>query len=125
MKYLGVDFGNKKIGLAISEGELASPLLTLHVNNLNEGVLKVEEVIKKEGIEKIVVGLPDSGVRNSVLKFVKKLSKKYSVYVADETLSSKIALDTMVNLGIGKKRRKVEDSYSAALILQNYLDEKN
>ncbi len=122
MKYLGIDWGMKKIGLAISDGELSSPLCVIHIFSINEGIQKIEEVIAKEGIEKVVIGLPDSGIRNAILKVVSKLSRKYQVVTADETLSSKGAQTTMINLGFGKKKRKEEDAYSAAQILQDYLD---
>ena len=122
MKYLGVDFGLRKIGLALSEGELSSPFKIIHINSLNEGIKKIEEIIEKEKIEKVVIGLPDSGVRAAILKVVSKLSKKYVVVTTDETLSSIGAQSTMLNLGLGKKQRREEDAYSAAQILQDYLD---
>ncbi len=125
MKYLGIDFGLKKIGLAISEGELSSPLSILHIKNLNEGIKKIEEVAYKEKIDRIVIGVPDSGVRTSILKVVKKLKEKFDVVVSAETLSSKMAQSTMINLGVGKKKRAQEDAYAAAQILQDYLDEKS
>lgn len=121
MKYLGVDFGLKKIGLAISEGELSSPLAVIHIKNLNEGIKKIEEVVNKQKIDRIVIGVPDSGVRTTIFKAVKKLKEKFDVVVADETLSSNIAQSTMINLGIGKKKRAEEDAYAAAEILQEYL----
>ena len=124
MKYLGVDFGLRKIGLATSEGELSSPLSVLHVSNLSEGIKKIEEIVRGEKIDKIIVGLPESGVRNFILKAVKKLAQKFDVETIEETLSSKNAQATMINLGLSKKKRMEEDAYSAAEILQNYLDAK-
>ncbi len=124
MKYLGVDFGLRKIGLALSEGELSSPLTVLHIKNLNEGIKKIEEVIINKEIDKVVIGIPESGVRMSILKVVNKLRKKFDVAIVEETLSSKDAQSTMKSLGLGKKKRQEEDAYSAAIILQDYLDEK-
>lgn len=124
MKYLGVDFGLRKIGLAISEGVIATPFKVIYVNSQKDAILKISEVIQKESINKIIVGVPESGVRSIILKVVKKLKDKFKVEIVEEHLSSKNAQSTMVNLGIGKKKRMEEDAYSAAIILQDYLDNK-
>lgn len=122
MKYLGIDFGLKKIGLAISEGTLASPYKVLHVKNQADALIKTEDILKQENISQVVIGLPESGVRTAVLKFIAKLKLKIPVETADETLSSKQATLEMIELGINKKKRMEEDAYSAAAILQGYLD---
>ena len=122
MKYLGVDFGLRKIGLAISEGELSSPLQVIHIKNLNQGIKKIAEFVFREKIDKIIIGVPESGVRVVILKAIRKLKEKFDVETIEETLSSKNAQVTMINLGLGKKKRMEEDAYSAAEILQNYLD---
>lgn len=126
MKILGVDYGKKKVGLAISEGLTASPLYVLEVTSLKDAVEKVSSVINKEVIEKTVVGVPESGEAMKITKnFVTELRKKgVDVTEADETLSSYQAGNLMVELGSTKSSRKSEDAYSAAIILQNYLDEK-
>lgn len=122
MKYLGVDFGLRKIGLAVSEGELASPLGVIHIKNKTEAVKRIEEVVKKNNINKIVIGLPDSGVRSDILKIAAHLRKNIPTEIVDETLSSLHAKTQMIELGINKKKRIEEDAFSAALILQEYLD---
>lgn len=123
MKYLGIDYGKKKVGLAISEGEIASPLKIIEVSSLVDALQKVEQVIRDEKIDKVVLGLPESGeAAAAVRKFAQELKKNIEVIYADETLSSQSALDTMIDLGIPKKERSKEDAYSASLILQNFLD---
>ena len=122
MKYLGVDFGMKKIGFAISEGELSSPLTILHIKNLEDGVNQIKEVAMHEKADKIIIGLPDSGVRKHILKVVKKLKEQFDVETFEETLSSKDAQKAMIDLGFGKKKRMEEDAYAAAIILQDYLE---
>lgn len=122
MKYLGVDYGLKKIGLAVSEGQLASPFKILHVSSLEDSLAQLKKVTKDENIEKIVVGLPDSGVRNMILKAVRSLQNEFDVVTVDETLSSNTARGQMINLNIPRKKRKQDDAYAAAEILQNYLD---
>lgn len=124
MKYLGIDFGLKRIGLAISEGELASPWQILEVNNFSDAVGKVTKVIQDGGFEKVVVGLPEGKMGKNVIGFVNALKRLgFEVETADETLSSKKALEAMIRQGVHRKKREEKDAYSAAEILQNYLEE--
>ena len=121
MRYLGVDFGLRKIGLATSEGEIAAPLKVLEVSSFKDAL----EKIKKEAVsfDRIIIGKPDGGVGKKVMKLVNYLKREnIEVESWDETLSSQKALDLMIKTGIGKKKRGEEDAYSAALILQDYLD---
>lgn len=121
--YLGVDFGLRKIGFAISEGILASPYKTIQVKGLKDAVDKVVEVARKEKIAKIIVGLPEGKIVSTVLGFINNLKKEgFDVESCDETLSTKQATRQMIELNIPKEKRKINDAYSAAIILQNYLD---
>ncbi len=114
MKYLGVDYGKSKVGLAISEGTLADPLTIVAVSGLNDALSKIKRVIRDEAIDIVVIGVPESGEALKITRsFIKELSKEASVIEADETLSTQDAL---------KINRKKEDSLAAAIILQNYLD---
>ncbi len=122
MKYLGVDFGLRRIGLAVSEGSFATPLEVLHIKNKKDALQKIQQVVEKEEINEIVMGLPESGIRSEVLKFANKLKLIASVKIAEETLTSHNAKRQMIETGLGKKKRMEEDAYSAALILQDYLD---
>lgn len=124
MKYLGIDFGLRKIGLAISEGELASPNGVLYVKNQADTVKKIEDIVRKENIGQVVIGLPESGISKTVLKVIAELKLNIPVEVVDETLSSQKAKERMIELGIKKEKRIDEDAYSAAEILQNYLDKR-
>lgn len=124
MKFLGIDFGLRRIGLAVSDGELSSPYKTLEVRNLKDGISQVLEVIEKEGFEIVIVGLPEGKIGQTVLGFIKSLRKNgLEVIEADETLSSKQALENMIEQGVSKKKRGMNDSAAAAIILQNWLDE--
>lgn len=124
MKYLGVDFGLRRIGLAISEGEIASPWKVLEVKNFSDAVEKISAIIKDENFEKIIVGLPQGKIGKTVTGFINKLRKDgIDIEATDETLSSKNALSLMIDLNIPKEKRAVNDAYSASLILQNFLDD--
>lgn len=123
MKYLGVDYGLKRIGLAISEGTLASPLKVLEISSLNDAVNKMIQIIKVENVDQVVVGMPEGETGKKVQKFVKKLKQNgLDVKEADETLSSQNALSDMIASGIPREKRKTTDATAAAIILQEYLD---
>ncbi len=123
MKYLGVDFGLKRVGLAVSEGELSSPYKIIEGTNFFD---LCEKIIKEAiGFNKVVIGLPEGKMGKLVKKAIRKLRESgIDVVEADETLSTQDATKQMIELNIPKKKRKINDAYSASIILQNYLDEK-
>lgn len=119
MKLLGVDWGEKRIGLAIARGNLAEPFEV--VSSFEE----LAEVIRQEGIRQIVLGLPEGKYE----KRVKGLSKRIEtglgipVVLRSEVLTSREALKKLIAAGKPKKARANLDAASAALLLQEYLDE--
>ena len=125
MKYLGIDFGLRKIGLAVSEGELASAWQILEVKGFSNAFEKISKIIIDGRFEKMVIGLPEGKMAKVVAGFAKALKKEgFEVETIDETLSSKKALQIMIKQGVSRKKRRDEDAFSAAEILQNYLDNK-
>lgn len=126
MRYLGVDFGLRRIGLAVSEyGELASPWKIIAVRGPKDAVIKLKEVLAESEFDKIVVGLPEGKIGKTVLGFIRVLKKEgFKVEPFDETLSSKKAVSKMIEMRVPKSKRRFSDDYSAAIILQNYLDTK-
>ena len=123
MNYLGVDFGLKKIGLATSEGTLAAPFKIIEVKGIEDAVEKISQIITVEGFEIVVVGQPEGKIGGSAKKFINGLKQKgFLVESIDEHLSTKNARNLMIELGVGQQKRKLNDHYSATLILQEYLD---
>lgn len=123
MKYLGVDFGLRRVGLAVSEGIIASPYKVLE----SKGFSDLLEKIKKEsvGFDKLVVGMPEGKMGQTVSGFITALRKAgLDVEEMQETLSSKKALEQMIKLNIPKRRRRVNDDIAAAIILQSHLDQR-
>lgn len=113
----------KRLGLATSEGNLASPFKTIEVRGLTDATDQVSELSQKMSFKKIVVGLPEGKMGETVKGFIKALEKRgFEVESADETLSSQQALDEMIKLNIPKKKRRISDDIAAAIILQNWLD---
>ena len=123
-KYLGIDWGEKRIGLALAEEEmkLATPFKT--VANMAE----LLAVVVEEKIDIIVVGSPrkmngEKADNPKWLDFVARLEKKASlpVVLLDERLSS-LAADALPGT---KKTKAGRDEIAATIILQGYLDKQN
>lgn len=133
MKFIGLDYGEARIGVSVSDafGMIANPLDTISERDRDKQLEKTIEVIKREGAEKIVVGLPirmdgTAGHRADYTKaFAEELSQKSGLpYVMwDERLSSAEAHRLLESGGVGGKKRKTKvDKIAAVLILQTYLD---
>ncbi len=125
MKYLGIDYGLKKVGLALSEGTLASPFKVIDVSSLKDALNKIKAIIEKENIDRVVIGIAESGEAQKAAKnFSKEFRKLVNIEVieTEETLSSHDAKDFMIELNLSKKAREKEDAYSAVLILQRFLN---
>lgn len=118
MRILGIDFGEKKIGLAISEGDLAEPLGIIGVRDWES---QIRRICQEQKIEKIVVGISEGEMAEKTKKFAVELGKAINlpVELQDETLTTSEAVAKMREIG---KKIKDEDAISAALILQAYLD---
>lgn len=125
MKYLGVDWGLKRVGLAFSEGALAAPYKSLQIQGLKDGVQKVIKEMKEIGAESLVMGKPEGEMGKNVERAAKEFSKLgVKVILADETLSTQEAKQLMVEMGMGRKARQDDNSMAAGLILQRFLDEQ-
>lgn len=127
MKYLGVDWGLNKVGLALSEGEIASPYTTLNIqaNSFYKAIAKVVIVAKAKDIKQVLLGQPEGKMGEIVEKVAEVLKKEgFCVELVDETLSTKEAQRVMLQLGVKRKARREDNAVSAAVILQRYLDEK-
>jgi len=119
MRLLGIDYGRRKIGLAISEGKLAEPWKVIKVNNFEEAVIKVLQVLQVLQVDKVIVGISE----NKMAEESKKFAKRIGAETFDETLSTHDAQRVSIEAGMKRKKRKgMEDAYAATLILQGYLD---
>jgi len=131
-KVLGVDFGERRIGLAIAINNLAETFSIIEVDNLDAAVEKIAKICQQEKIREIVVGLPlDSEGRvgpaaKKAKAFGRNLGQEAGLEIIfwDETLTSEEALSKMVEAGRPQKKRRRLDDVVAALILQEYLDSK-
>lgn len=132
MKCLGMDLGTKTLGLATSDrsGLIASPYKLIRFKNVDDAINEVLEIIKKEKIEVLVLGLPKN-MDNSLgfasqrsIDFKEKLElvQDLKVNLVDERLSTVEAENILINADVSRKKRKnVIDELSACIILDTYL----
>ena len=119
MKTLGVDYGRKKIGLAISEGMLAEPWKVVKVNDFEETIEKTLQILKELRVDKVVVGVSEGEMGKESKRFAKRIGAE----IFDETLSTYTAQELSREAKVGRKKRKnLEDAYAASVMLQSYLD---
>ncbi len=130
---LGIDFGTRRIGLALSDptGTLASPLPFLENSTPAKVTTRLKDLIQTHGVETIVVGMPRNmdgtygpsaeKVRHFVAQIQPHLAAK--IVTMDERLTTAEASRGLSQMGLNQKDlRKKVDSSSAALILQQFLD---
>ena len=133
MKILGLDYGEARIGVAVSDamGILATPLDTICEKDRQKQLEKTAEVARLYNVEMLVVGYPkhmDGTVGHRAVyteEFAKELSSVLGIeYVMwDERLSSTEAHRILESGGVSGKRRKTKvDKIAAVIILQGYLD---
>jgi len=123
-KIIGIDYGTKKVGVAISneDGILAFPVDVFETKTILE---KVESLAKENEVRKIVIGestgfdMKDNPVMKEIRDFVEKLKEKgFEVVLENEFMSSMQASRLQ---GYNKK----QDASAAALVLQSYLDKNH
>lgn len=128
---IGIDFGDKRIGIAKSEGVLATSVCVLKVSGMKEGVARTALEIAKLGGEAVVIGLPKNmdsteGYRAERTRvFGAELQKATGIppVYYDERLTTSSAYVYMNEVDFKSKKRKgVLDALSAKIILQDYLD---
>ena len=135
MKFLGIDHGNARIGVAVSDptGLLARPLQIVKHISRPVDAFNVSRIAEGEGCQVIVVGLPldaDGGVgprARAVNRFIEELRNQtdLSVIPWDESYSTQQARQASIDRGEGRQKRKsAMDDQVAAIILQNYLDNR-
>ena len=133
MRILGLDIGDKRIGVAISDPEqiLATPLAIIAREDDKKAIADIVELVDLHGVTRIIVGLPYSlngsiGIQaNKVLDFAERLSQHTTVSIDtwDERLST-VAVERLLRESGSSKagKRAKQDAAAAAFILQGYLD---
>lgn len=126
MKFLGIDYGRRKIGLAISDGKLAEPYKVIRYTDIKILSEQIKQIIEKEKIEKIIVGISEGEIAKESKDFALLITSHQSlvtVEMFDETLTSQDAITMSIQGGVKRERRKkMEDAFAATIMLQSYLD---
>ncbi|MFA5413315.1 MAG: Holliday junction resolvase RuvX [Patescibacteria group bacterium] len=129
MNYLGIDYGEKRVGLATGSDEtkIASPFFILENKSRDFLLVEIKKICDQEKIDKIVVGMPltmasERGPQaEEVLKFIDFLKNNLSVgmELEDERFTSAMVDKLMAESGV-----KDRDAVSAMIILQSFFDRK-
>lgn len=135
-RIMAIDFGTKRVGLAVTDPLkiIASPLDTIHSKDV---ISFLEAYFSKEEVEAVVCGYPTNeegeatDATRHVQAFINLFKKKFPnmpLHLQDESFSSQIALQSMIAAGSRRKHRMKKagniDKVSAAVILQQYLEEQ-
>ncbi|WP_422660221.1 Holliday junction resolvase RuvX [Paenibacillus sp. EC2-1] len=135
MKIMGLDYGDRRIGVALSDvfGWTAQGLEVIERRREGIEFERIAALVKEHEVSEIVVGLPKNmngtiGPRGEIcMEFAGILRESLClpVHLWDERLSTVSAERTLVEADVSRKKRKqVVDKMAASLILQNYLDSK-
>ena len=136
MKLMGLDYGTKTVGVAVSDGLMltAQPVETItrkSSNKLRKTLARIEALVQEHGIEKIVLGYPKNmnntlGVRvEETLEFKEMLDRRMGLPVVlwDERLTTMESERILMAGGVRRENRKdVIDQLAASIILQSYMD---
>ncbi|MFZ5965990.1 MAG: Holliday junction resolvase RuvX [Bacillota bacterium] len=133
MRIMGLDVGDKTIGIAVSDimEFISQGVETIRRTNIKADLRRIEELIQENEIGKIVVGLPKNmngtiGPQGEkVLDFVDRLKKRFPIEIIlwDERLTTVAAERMLIQADVSRgKRKQVIDMVAATYILQGYLD---
>lgn len=136
MRIMGLDYGDKRIGVAVSDemGWTAQGLEVIHRKSEEHDMERISSIIKQYDVTDIVVGLPKNmngtiGERGRIcIDFAHKLEQamKIPAHLWDERLTTVYAEKTLISADVRRsKRKQVIDKLAASLILQGYLDSKS
>jgi len=134
-RIMAIDYGSKRVGIAVTDNLqiISTGLKTVETKDIFKFL---EEYLKKEEVETIVVGEPKhldntpAQAEAIILPFVKKLSEKFKdkkIERFDERFTSKMAFQTMIDSGLKKMQRRnkaLVDEISAVIILQSYMESR-
>ena len=133
LKYLAVDYGDKRTGLADCDpsGLIASGIGTISEGGMTKTAERVVREAKSRGVKKIIIGLPKNmdgteGEKAASIRIFADMVRSMCdipVEMYDERMTTMVAHRFLTESGtFGKKRKGVVDTLSAEIILQNYLD---
>ena len=135
-RFLAIDFGEKRVGLALSDPTkiIAKPFKSISYTNQDDLLNKISLIIEQKNVEKIILGLPiglkgqQTAQTNRVFEFYNLIKDKNDIKIVmeDERLSSVSAKKSLVlqNIKTGHNKALIDET-AAAIFLQLYLDKNN
>ncbi len=138
-KFLGLDIGEKRIGVALSQDRIVVPFDIIDSTNLSKALSDIARICRSESIEKIIIGIPKSSNLkpkkitfqiDKIHKFAMELTKNLNIEITyiDETLTSKEAERKIKNLKLNPKTKEYKekiDKLSAQLILEQFISKSD
>lgn len=128
MRYLGIDYGTKRTGVAISDpqGHMAVVKETIQGDSQQQVIERIRDIVSNDAVEVVVVGLPvnmesdDTEMTDHVMRFVEKLRGHVGVPVqtTDERLTTEMAKKLLRDV-----KNEERDQVAAQILLQNFLDQ--
>ncbi len=120
--YLGIDYGEKHLGLALADGPLATPLISLEMGV--SALPSIARLVSAHQVTQIVLGLPEGQADPKVRAFGDQLHTLTGLPVLyhPETLSTQEAISKLRESGAGKSKLMNDHVYAACLILEDYLE---
>jgi putative Holliday junction resolvase len=136
MRYLGVDLGTRRIGVAVSDelGLTAQPLPTLEPASVDDAIAAIRSLIDRYAIGEVVIGLPKNmngtcgPAAEQALALAARLGEEGPAKITmwDERLTSRAAERLLIEADVRRsKRKRAVDQMAAVLILQGFLDRRH
>jgi putative holliday junction resolvase len=136
MRFLGLDYGSKRIGVALSDpdGTMAFPIETIQVKPDGSHFKDIKAIIDAYQVAKLIVGLPynmDGSIGDrarEVIQWGGQIETLLGIPVIfwDERLSTSEAHEMLMGINVkGRKRKSIVDKIAASIILKAYLDSEN
>lgn len=124
LSVLGLDLGGRKVGVAKGNMSLkiAVPLTIIEYKNQFDLMQKLKAIIEENQIGGLVVGLPKADMEEKFAEFIEGMNLGLPFIFEDETYTTKMANDMLIDLGVKrKKRNEIDDKISAQIILDTFL----
>ena len=133
MRVLGLDYGSRRIGVAVCDelGMTAQGVGTVVRKNRDADLSAIAAFVERFDVERIVVGYPvrldgSEGIQcEKINRFIRRLQTRFTIPIIrrDETLSTKEAEELLRKIGVRREKKKeIVDRLAASIILQGYLD---
>ncbi len=129
MRFLGIDYGTKRIGIAVSDknGKFAFPHSIIQFSTSQAVNSEIKKICEKNDVSKIILGKPGGykGDAGEILKKIENFKKKLEEYINISVFyESEVLTTQQAKRPYGDKKGKKIDASAAALILQSWLDKK-